>query len=578
MPTKSQSKLSNILPAWQWLQHYTPTAFRADLLAALIVIAMLVPQGMAYAMVAGLPPIMGLYASILPMIVYALVGGSLTLSIGPVALISMMTFATLQPLYEVGSPVYIQAACLLAVLVGILSTLFGIFRFGFLIRLISHPVIKSFIIASAVLIALSQFKFLVNLPLKSGNILEFISSTIEYIRLIHLPSLAFGGLSILLLIYAPKILTSLFSKLNKNTLNFLNKAIPLLLVFFSIAFVHFLHIEQFGIKTVGEIPSGFPPLAMPFWSWDLVIQLLPGAAMITMVSFVESISIAQATAFQKRSELNSNQELVALGLANLSAGFSASFPVTGSLSRTVVNADAGAKTPMAGVLSSIFIVIVSLYLTGIFKELPLAVLAATIIVSIWKLVDFKPFLEAWRYSKADGIAMWVTFFGVLCIDISTGLIIGIISTFMLLLWRISRPHIAVIGLVEGTQHFRNISRHDVLTSANIISIRIDENLSFLNANTLKEFVIAEVSKNEHLHHVVMNCSSVSNIDLSALEALEDINAELSKLKIQLHFSEIKGPVMDRLKSSKLLEELSGNIYLTHYQAMHELDAQTFCSV
>lgn len=578
MPTKSQSKLSNILPAWQWLQHYTPTAFRADLLAALIVIAMLVPQGMAYAMVAGLPPIMGLYASILPMIIYALVGGSPTLSIGPVALISMMTFATLQPLYEVGSPVYIQAACLLAVLVGILSTLFGIFRFGFLIRLISHPVIKSFIIASAVLIALSQFKFLVNLPLKSGNILEFISSTIEYIRLIHLPSLAFGGLSILLLIYAPKILTSLFSKLNKNTLNFLNKAIPLLLVFFSIAFVHFLHIEQFGIKTVGEIPSGFPPLAMPFWSWDLVIQLLPGAAMITMVSFVESISIAQATAFQKRSELNSNQELVALGLANLSAGFSASFPVTGSLSRTVVNADAGAKTPMAGVLSSIFIVIVSLYLTGIFKELPLAVLAATIIVSIWKLVDFKPFLEAWRYSKADGIAMWVTFFGVLCIDISTGLIIGIISTFMLLLWRISRPHIAVIGLVEGTQHFRNISRHDVLTSANIISIRIDENLSFLNANTLKEFVIAEVSKNEHLHHVVMNCSSVSNIDLSALEALEDINAELSKLKIQLHFSEIKGPVMDRLKSSKLLEELSGNIYLTHYQAMHELDAQTFCSV
>ncbi|MDM1247312.1 sulfate permease [Acinetobacter sp. R933-2] len=578
MPTKSQSKLSNILPAWQWLQHYTPTAFRADLLAALIVIAMLVPQGMAYAMVAGLPPIMGLYASILPMIIYALVGGSPTLSIGPVALISMMTFATLQPLYEVGSPVYIQAACLLAVLVGILSTLFGIFRFGFLIRLISHPVIKSFIIASAVLIALSQFKFLVNLPLKSGNILEFISSTIEYIRLIHLPSLAFGGLSILLLIYAPKILTALFSKLNKNTLNFLNKAIPLLLVFFSIAFVHFLHIEQFGIKTVGEIPSGFPPLAMPFWSWDLVIQLLPGAAMITMVSFVESISIAQATAFQKRSELNSNQELVALGLANLSAGFSASFPVTGSLSRTVVNADAGAKTPMAGVLSSIFIVIVSLYLTGIFKELPLAVLAATIIVSIWKLVDFKPFLEAWRYSKADGIAMWVTFFGVLCIDISTGLIIGIISTFMLLLWRISRPHIAVIGLVEGTQHFRNISRHDVLTSANIISIRIDENLSFLNANTLKEFVIAEVSKNEHLHHVVMNCSSVSNIDLSALEALEDINAELSKLKIQLHFSEIKGPVIDRLKSSKLLEELSGNIYLTHYQAMHELDAQTFCSV
>lgn len=578
MPTKSQFKLSRIFPAWQWLQHYNPTAFRADLLAALIVIAMLVPQGMAYAMVAGLPPIMGLYASILPMIVYAMVGGSPTLSIGPVALISMMTFATLQPLYEVGSPVYIQAACLLAVLVGILSTLLGIFRFGFLIRLISHPVIKSFIIASAVLIALSQFKFLVNLPLKSGNVVEFALSAAEYISLIHFPSLILGGCAILLLIYAPRFIGFSLAKFNRNTIIFLNKSLPLFLVFFAIALVQFLNLDQFGIKTVGEIPSGIPPLSMPFWSWDLVMQLLPGAAMITMVSFVESISIAQATAFQKRSELNSNQELVALGLANLSAGFSSSFPVTGSLSRTVVNADAGAKTPMAGVLSSIFIVIVSLYLTGVFKELPLAVLAATIIVSIWKLVEFKPFIEAWRYSKADGIAMWVTFFGVLCIDISTGLIIGIVSTFMLLLWRISRPHIAVIGLVEGTQHFRNISRHTVLTSVNIISIRIDENLTFLNANTLKEFVIAEVSKNAHLHHVVMNCSSISNIDLSALEALEDINAELSKLQIKLHLSEVKGPVMDRLKSSKLLDELSGNIYLTHYQAMHELDAQTFCSV
>ncbi|NNP71461.1 sodium-independent anion transporter [Acinetobacter defluvii] len=574
---KPQFKLSSIFPAWQWLQHYNAPSFKADLLAALIVIAMLVPQGMAYAMVAGLPPITGLYASILPMIVYAIVGSSPTLSIGPVALISMMTFATLQPLYEVGSPVYIQAACLLAVLVGILSTLLGIFRFGFLIRLISHPVIKSFIIASAVLIALSQLKFLVNLPLKSGNIIEFAQSTFEYIALIHFPTLVFGMSAILLLIYAPQLIGFSLAKLNKNIIIFINKAIPLFLVFFSIALVQFFPLEQLGLKTVGEIPSGFPPLSMPFWSWDLVIQLLPGAAMITMVSFVESISIAQATAFQKRSELNSNQELVALGLANLSAGFSSSFPVTGSLSRTVVNADAGAKTPMAGVLSSLLIIIVSLYFTGIFKALPLAVLAATIIVSIWKLVDFKPFIEAWRYSKADGIAMWVTFFGVLCIDISTGLIIGIVSTFILLLWRISRPHIAVIGLVEGTQHFRNISRHEVVTSANIISIRIDENLTFLNANTLKEFIIAEVSKNQHLHHVVINCSSISNIDLSALEALEDINAELTKLKIQLHLSEVKGPVMDRLKISKLLQELSGNLYLTHYQAMYELDAQTFCA-
>lgn len=568
-------QLSKILPAWQWLQDYNVPKFRADLLAALIVIAMLVPQGMAYAMVAGLPPVTGLYASILPMIIYAIVGGSPTLSIGPVALISMMTFATLEPLYEVGSPVYIQAACLLALLVGILSSLLGIFRFGFLIRLISHPVIKSFIIASAVLIALSQVKFMLDVPLKSGNVIEFIQSLWQYISFTSIETLIFGVCAILFLIYIPVFFKSKLCQTFAHSLQFWVKALPLVLVFISIGLIHFLHIDQFGIKTVGEIPSGFPPIAMPYWRWDLVIQLLPGAAMITMVSFVESISIAQTTAFQQRSELNSNQELIALGLANFSAGVTSAFPVTGSLSRTVVNADAGAKTPMAGVLSSIFIVIVSLYFTGLFKELPLAILAVTIMVSIWKLVDFKPFIETWRYSKADGIAMWVTFFGVLCIDISTGLIIGIVSTFLLLLWRISRPHIAVIGLVEGTQHFRNISRHDVLTSTNIVSIRIDENLSFLNANTLKEFIILEVSKHPELHHVVINCSSISNIDASALETLEEINSDLNKLKIQMHLTEVKGPVMDRLKQSNLIRQLSGNIYLTHYQAMHQLDAQTF---
>lgn len=568
--------LTTFFPAWKWLKNYQSPQFKADILAALIVVAMLVPQGMAYAMIAGLPPITGLYASILPMMIYAWVGGSPTLSIGPVALISMMTFATLEPLYEVGSPVYIQAACLLAVLVGFISLLLGMFRFGFLIRLISHPVIKSFIIASAVLIALSQIKFLLDVPLNSNNLFDFILSVVEYIKLSHLQTLSFGLLAIAFLIYAPKLLKSSFITSRLGTHPFLNKSLPLILVMISIALVYFAHIDESGIKTVGEIPSGFPPLAMPFWTWNLALQLLPGAVMIAMVSFVESISIAQATAFQQRSELNSNQELVALGFANLSAGLTSAFPVTGSLSRTVVNADAGAKTPMAGVFSSLLIIVVSLYLTGLFKQLPLVILVATIIVSIWKLITLQPFIDAWKYSKADGIAMWVTFFGVLCIDISTGLMIGIVSTFILLLWRISRPHIAVIGLVEGTQHFRNISRHDVVTSSKLISIRIDENLTFLNANTLKEFVIQQVSQSAALKHVVINCSSISNIDFSALEALDDINTELSKLNIQLHLSEIKGPVMDRLKHSQLLKNLSGEIYLTHYQAMHELDAQTFC--
>ena len=566
-------RLSHYLPAWQWLKHYDMPTFKSDLLASFIVIAMLVPQGMAYAMLAGLPPITGLYASIIPMIIYAIVGGSPTLSIGPVAIISMMTFATLNSMFEVGSPVYIQAAYLLALMVGIISLLLGLFRFGFLIQLISHPVIQSFIIASALLIALGQLKFIVDLPLKANNIPEFVVSVWQYISLTHIGTLLFGLCAIVFLIYVPKLL-------NTNTLKgwfgstvLLSRTIPLFLVVASIALVYFFQLQTLGIKTVGIIPSGMPPLDMPYWNWTLVLQLLPGATMIAMISFVESLSIAQATALQNRSQLNSNQELIALGLANISAGFSSAFPVTGSLSRTVVNADAGAQTPMAGVLSSLLIIVVSLYFTGFFQDLPLAILAATIIVSIWKLVDFKPFIEAWKYSKADGIAMWITFFGVVCIDISTGLIIGMVSTFILLLWRISRPHIAVIGLVEGTQHFRNVERHQVQTMAQVLSMRIDESLTFLNANILKGELINAVSQQPELAHVVINCSSVSSIDLSALEMLEDINLELAKQNIQLHLSEVKGPVMDRLQSSKLLKHLSGNVFLTHYQAIQTLSPQ-----
>ena len=565
-----KSRLLDRLPAWQWLKHYNTVTLKSDLLASLIVIAMLVPQGMAYAMLAGLPPVMGLYASVLPMIIYAFFGSSPTLSIGPVAIISMMTFATLNPLFEVGSPVYIQAACLLALMVGVISLLLGMLRFGFLIQLISHPVIKSFIIASALLIALGQLKFLFNVPLQANNIPEFVLSVFEYIGLMHWESLIFGIASILFLVFMPKFFNLEAVKQRLGASGFIIKSLPLVLVVVSIALVYFFNLQQVGIKTVGEIPSGFPALSMPFWNLELVLQLLPGAAMIAMISFVESLSIAQATALQQRSQLNSNQELIALGAANIGAGLSSAFPVTGSLSRTVVNADAGAKTSMAGVLSSLFIVLVSLYFTGFFRDLPLTVLAATIIVSIWKLVELKPFIDTWRYSKADGLAMWITFFGVLFIDISTGLIIGIISTFILLLWRISRPHIAEIGLVEGTQHFRNIQRHQVITSAKVLSIRIDEDLTFLNSNTLKGFLINAVSQKPELEHVVINGSSISAIDLSALEMLEDLDNELRKLNIQLHFSEVKGPVMDKLQRSKLLNHLSGKIFLTHYQAIREL--------
>ncbi len=553
----------SIFPALKWLKTYHPTHFKADVVAALIVLTMLVPQGMAYAMLAGLPPVMGIYASILPMIIYAFTGSSTTLSIGPVAIISMMVFSALQPLFAVGSTAYIEAACLLAIMVGIISLILGLFRFGFLIQLISHPVIKSFIIASALLIALGQFKFLLDIPLQTNNIPEFIGSLVNNFHHISFLSVGVSLAAITILVFLPKWVRS----------DFLNKTIPLLLVLSSIIVVYAFNLDQHGLKTVGIIPTGLPSFHFPTWNFDLVQKLLPSAFMIAMISFVESLAIAQATALQKRDDLNSNQELIALGLANIAAGINMGFAVSGSLSRTVVNSDAGAKTPMSGVMSSLLMIAVSLYFTSFFQNLPLTILAATIFVSIWKLISFLPFFETWKYSKADGLAMWATFFGVTCIDISTGLVIGIILTFILLLWRISRPHIAVIGLVEGTQHFRNVSRYDVLTTETIASFRIDENLNFLNAHVLKGYIITELSHNPQIQHVVINCSSISNIDLSAVEMLEDLNRELLQLGIQLHLSEVKSPVMDRLNSSRLINMLSGKIFLSHYQAIQTLSPE-----
>lgn len=553
----------SIFPALKWLKTYHPTHFKADVVAALIVLAMLVPQGMAYAMLAGLPPVMGIYASILPMIIYAFTGSSTTLSIGPVAIISMMVFSALQPLFAVGSTAYIEAACLLAIMVGIISLILGLFRFGFLIQLISHPVIKSFIIASALLIALGQFKFLLDIPLQTNNIPEFIGSLVNNFHHISFLSVGVSLAAISILVFLPKWVRS----------DFLNKTIPLLLVLSSIIVVYAFSLDQHGLKTVGIIPTGLPSFHFPTWNFDLVQKLLPSAFIIAMISFVESLAIAQATALQKRDDLNSNQELIALGLANIAAGINMGFAVSGSLSRTVVNSDAGAKTPMSGVMSSLLMIAVSLYFTSFFQNLPLTILAATIFVSIWKLVSFLPFFETWKYSKADGLAMWATFLGVTCIDISTGLVIGIILTFILLLWRISRPHIAVIGLVEGTQHFRNVSRYDVLTTETIASFRIDENLNFLNAHVLKGYIITELSHNPQIQHVVINCSSISNIDLSAVEMLEDLNRELLQLGIQLHLSEVKSPVMDRLSSSRLINMLSGKIFLSHYQAIQTLSPE-----
>lgn len=573
-----KSPLHHYLPCWKWLKHYDQKSAQSDLVAALIVTALLIPQGMAYAMLAGLPPVMGLYASILPMIVYAVFGGSPTLAIGPVAIISMMTATALEPIFTPGTQVYIQGAWLLSIMSGLMLFVFGTLRLGFIIHLISHPVIKSFIIASACLIVLSQFKIILDIPLKTTNVVTFVESFIQQISNLNLMSLLMTFIFILLLQYFPNLIKKYLGYLNckAHTVDLIVKTTPLLVMILSIFLVKAFDLHMYGIKTLGEIPSGLPSLTLPDFNHHLIWLFLPSAAMIALISFVEGISIAQATALKSKNELKPNQELVALGMSNLASGLSNGLPVTGSLSRTVVNADAGAKTPLAGVLSSIGIIAISLFLTGAFKDLPLTVLAATIVVSIKKLIEVKVFYDTWKYSRSDAIAMVLTFLGVLFMSIESGLIIGIISAAFLLLWRMSRPHIATVGLLNGTQHFRNIERFpEAIISDAVLSIRIDESLTFLNAHTLRHYIINEISNHPNVQHVILICSSINRIDASGLEMLEELHDDLSEINIQLHFSEIKGFLIDRLKDTPFfIHHFKGTIYLTHYQAFTQLNEKS----
>lgn len=570
-------QLQKILPIVRWLKPYNKNKAKADFIAALIVTALLIPQGMAYAMLAGLPPIMGLYASIVPMVIYAIFGGSPTLAIGPVAIISMMVAATLEPIFTAGTQAYIQAAWILSLMSGVMLLALGLLRFGFIIHLISHPVIKSFIIASACLIILSQFKIILDVPLQSTHLITFFESLVQHIENIHILSVIMTIFFILCLLYFPFGIQKCLGYLGwkHNTVDLLMKTTPLLVMLMSIFIVQFFNLEHYGIKTLGEIPAGLPQLTIPNFNPHLLWLFLPSAAMIALISFVEAISIAQATAVKSRNALKPDQELVALGLSNLSAGFTNGLPVTGSLSRTVVNADAGAKTPMAGILSSGAIIIVSVFFTNAFENLPLTVLAATIIISIKKLIDFKVFYSTWLYSRSDAIAMGLTFLGVICISIATGLIIGIVSAGFLLLWRMSRPHIATVGLLPNTQHFRNLKRFpDAVSSPTVLSVRIDESLTFLNAHTLRHYLINQLSQYPETKHIVLICSSINRIDASGLDMLEELHDDLFATDITLHLSEVKGFVMDRLTYAPFFQtKFKGQIFLSHYDAMQKLDSK-----
>lgn len=562
------------LPCIDWAASYDRVTAGKDGLAAVIVTLMLIPQSLAYAMLAGLPPITGLYASIAPLFLYAIFGSSRTLAVGPVAVISLMTAAALEPMFPTGSAAYIGAAMLLAALSGVILLLMAVLRLGFLANFLSHPVISGFISASGLLIALSQLKHILGVKAEGQTVLQLIPSLAEQIPYINLPTLIIGGLCLLFLQLVRTRLKGLLLALgcSKGWADSLTKTGPVLTIIVSVLVVTLGDLESSGVRVVGAIPEGLPAMQLPTLDWQLSMQLLPAALLISLVGFVESVSVAQTLAAKRRERIDPNQELVGLGASNIAAAVSGGFPVTGGFSRSIVNFDAGARTPMAGILTAVGIAITAMFFTPLFHSLPHAALAATIIVAVLSLVDFGSLKRTWRFSKQDFIAQAATMFGVLFMGVEIGIIMGVSLSLVLFLWRTSRPHSAVVGQLPGSEHFRNIERFAVVQSDSVVSLRVDESLYFPNARYLEERVIELMVEYPHCKHFVLMCSGVNLIDASALDSLEAISERLSTAGMQLHLSEVKGPVMDQLHRSEFLQHFGGQVFVSQYAAMQMLDA------
>ncbi|MCC6940211.1 MAG: sulfate permease [Novosphingobium sp.] len=560
--------LARYLPIFDWGRTYNATVFTNDLVAALIVTIMLIPQSLAYAMLAGLPPEIGLYASILPIIAYALFGTSRTLAVGPVAVISLMTLTAASSIAPPGSAQFIAAALILALLSGLMLIAMGVLRLGFLANLLSHPVVSGFITASGIIIATSQLKSLLGVQAKGEALPELVSTLAANIGATNIPTLVIGVTATAFLFWVRKGLKPLLvrSGLKPRLADLVAKAGPIAAVAVSTIAVIALDLEAQGVKVVGEIPQSLPPFTVPMFDADLWQRLAVPALLLSIIGFVESVSVAQTLAAKKRQRVVPNQELIGLGAANVAASFTGGYPVTGGFARSVVNFDAGAETPAAGAFTAIGILIAALFLTPLLASLPIATLAATIIVAVLSLVDFKTPQEVWRYSKADFAAMLATIAVTLLVGVEPGVIAGVALSLALFLWRASRPHAAIVGRVPETEHFRNVKRHKVFTDPRILTIRIDESLTYLNARWLEEFVLEEVAAQPSLKHLILMCSAVNAIDASALESIEAINHRLSDGGVTLHLSEVKGPVMDALERSHLLHDLTGRVYLSQNAA------------
>ena len=560
------------LPILQWVREIDRPGLLDDALAGAIVTVMIIPQSLAYALLAGLPAQAGLYASIVPLVLYALWASSRVLAVGPVAVVSLMTAATVGEFAQAGTAHYAEVALTLALMSGLMLVAMGLLRLGFIAHFLSHPVIAGFITASGLLIAASQLKTLLGVQGGGHNLPDMLLALAPQWDRIHGLTMAVGLGAMLFLFAVRSRLRPLLQAAGATprAADLGSKLGPVAAIVVTTAAAAAFDWQGQGLRTVGAIPPGLPPLTWPAWNPELWRELAMPALLISIVGFVESVSVGQTLAAKRRQRVDPDQELVALGAANMGAAFTGGFPVTGGFSRSVVNFDAGARTQLAGLVTAAGILLATLLLTPALFHLPQATLAATIVVAVLSLVDVAAIRRTWRYSRPDFIALMATLVLTLLQGVELGLMVGVVLSLVLHLWRTSQPHIAEVGLVPGTEHFRNVQRHQVRTTADVLSLRVDESLYFANARALEDRINQAVATRPALRHVVLQCSAINDIDTSALESLETINERLREAGLALHLSEVKGPVMDRLQRSSLLQHLSGRVFLSQFEAIAAL--------
>jgi SulP family sulfate permease len=561
--------LRRYLPILDWGREYSRQTLTGDLVAAAIVSIMLIPQSLAYALLVGVPPQVGLYASMAPLVLYAIFGTSRALAVGPVAVASLMTAAAAGQVAAQGTPEFMGAAIALSTVAGLLLILMGMLRLGFLANFLSHPVVSGFITAAAVQIAAGQLGALLGVSSKGESLLEILHSLLPSLDKINPATAAIGVAAVVFLLWARRGLKPLLLGLGlgERTADILSKVAPAMVIVATTLAVWGFDLKARSVAILGAVPGGLPAIALPPVDVSLWTRLFVPSLLICIVGYVESISVALTLAAKRRQRVDPDQELIALGAADLGSAVSGGFPITGALSRSVVNFDAGAQTPAAGAFTAVGVALATLFLTPLLFFLPKAALAAIIIVAVLSLVDFGAIRRTWAYSRTDFAAMIGTIIVTWLDGVEAGLVVGVGLSIVLHLYRTSRPHVAVVGQIPGTTSFRNVERHQVVTDAEILSLRVDESLYFPNARFIEDLINDAVAANPAVRHVILECPAVNAIDASGLESLESINRRLADGGIALHLSEVKGPVMDQLKRSHFLQELSGKVHLSHFDAV-----------